>query len=81
MFRLLAPAAAGAASALAVRCPACGRVSINLVSREHVDVPFHNDARSASSSTSSATTRRATVDEFQAELYSAAFDARRLHLS
>ena len=27
----------------AVRCPACGTVSVNLVSREHVDVPFVND--------------------------------------
>src|SRR5262245_64380280 len=28
---------------VAVRCPVCGRVSINLVTREHLDVPFHND--------------------------------------
>ena len=28
---------------LAVRCPACQRTSVNLVSHEHVDVPFHND--------------------------------------
>ena len=41
------PAArAGAASdrvGVAVRCPVCGKVSVNLVSRAHVDVPFVND--------------------------------------
>ena len=42
-FRLLAPAASGDRVGVAVRCPVCGRVSVNLVSREHVDVPFHND--------------------------------------
>src|SRR5579872_6537653 len=39
-FRLLAPTADGAQVGLAVRCPACGRVSVNLVSQAHVDVPF-----------------------------------------
>lgn len=28
---------------VAVRCPVCGELSVNLVSREHVDLPFHND--------------------------------------
>src|SRR5438132_2265559 len=28
---------------VAVRCPACDCVSVNLVSTHHVDVPFHND--------------------------------------
>ena len=28
---------------LAVRCPSCRRLSLNLVSHSHVDVPFHND--------------------------------------
>ena len=42
-FKLLAPAARGDRVGLAVRCPACGKVSVNLVSRAHVDVPFVND--------------------------------------
>src|SRR6185369_15798342 len=42
-FKLLAPAASGDRVGLAVRCPACGKVSVNLVSRAHVDVPFLND--------------------------------------
>lgn len=28
---------------VAVRCPACGRLSVNLVSPDHLDLPFHND--------------------------------------
>src|SRR2546428_9441689 len=43
-FKLLAPGTADGSVGIAVRCPACSRVSINLVSPEHVDVPFHNDA-------------------------------------
>src|SRR6266571_1531372 len=41
-FALLAPG--GPAVGVAVRCPACARVSVNLVSPEHLDLPFHNDA-------------------------------------
>lgn len=40
-FCLLAPG--DGSVGLAVRCPACSSVSVNLVSREHLDVPFHND--------------------------------------
>ena len=42
-FMLLAPAGSGDRVGLAVRCPVCGKVSVNLVSRAHVDVPFVND--------------------------------------
>ena len=40
-FLLLAPA--DGTVGLAVRCPACLRTSVNIVSAEHVDLPFHND--------------------------------------
>jgi hypothetical protein len=40
-FFLLAPG--DGTIGLAVRCPACARISVNLVSHEHVDLPFHND--------------------------------------
>lgn len=43
-FFLLAPSGHGGTLGLAVRCPVCGRTSINLVSEQHVDLPFHNDA-------------------------------------
>ena len=42
-FWLLATGQQGDSLVVAVRCPDCGKVSVNLVSRDHVDVPFHND--------------------------------------
>ncbi|MGH3023799.1 MAG: hypothetical protein ACRDNI_09110 [Gaiellaceae bacterium] len=44
-FRLLAGGAERDEVGLAVECPACTRLSVNLVSPEHVDVPFYNDRR------------------------------------
>jgi hypothetical protein len=79
-FQLLAPAASGDRVGLAVRCPACGRVSVNLVSRAHVDVPFVNDRDVGVVQHHFASDAAATLAEFQAELWSGSFDARRLGL-
>jgi hypothetical protein len=79
-FKLLAPAERGDAVGLAVRCPVCGRLSVNLVSRAHVDVPFVNDREVGVVEHLFTSDAAAAVDEFRAELYSAAFDARRLSL-
>jgi hypothetical protein len=65
---------------VAVRCPACAAVSVNLVSRAHVDVPFHNDAHVGVVEHVFADDVARTVEEFRADLYSARFDARRLDL-
>jgi hypothetical protein len=65
---------------LAVRCPACGALSVNLVSRAHVDVPFANDGRIGVVDHVFADDALRTVAEFRAELDSARFDERRLHL-
>jgi hypothetical protein len=65
---------------LAVRCPACQRTSVNLVSHEHVDLPFHNDASVGVVEHVFSEDIARTLDEFRAELYSAAFDTRRLSL-
>jgi hypothetical protein len=65
---------------LAVRCPACGSLSVNIVSRAHVDVPFWNDARIGVVEHVFADDAVRTLDVFRAELYSAAFDERRLLL-
>jgi hypothetical protein len=65
--------------AVAVRCPGCGRISLNLVSRAHVDVPFHNDREIGVLARPDAGFAT-TVEAFRAELYSAGFDARRLDL-
>jgi hypothetical protein len=77
-FALLAPG--GGAIALAVRCPVCQSLSVNLVSHDHVDLPFHNDDRIAVIDHVFADDALRTLDEFRTELYSARFDARRLNL-
>jgi hypothetical protein len=65
---------------LAVRCPSCRRLSVNLVSRPHIDVPFHNDREIGVVEHMFAADAIATLEEVQAELWSASFDARRLAL-
>ncbi len=77
-FFLLAPG--GPELGLAVRCPSCSGISVNLVSREHVDVPFHNDARVGVIEHVFSDDAARVIEEFRAELFSARFDARRLNL-
>jgi hypothetical protein len=77
-FALLAPG--GDALGLAVLCPTCLRVSVNLVSAEHVDLPFHNDAQVGVVEHHFHGDVVHAVEEFREELYSAAFDVRRLAL-
>jgi hypothetical protein len=72
--------AADGAVGLAVRCPSCRRLSLNLVSHRHVDVPFHNDREIGVVEHAFATDALSTIDEFRTELWSASFDARRLAL-
>jgi hypothetical protein len=79
-FKLLAPAASSDRVGVAVCCPVCGRVSVNLVSRAHVDVPFVNDREIGVVEHLFEDDVAATVEEFRAELWSGSFDARRLAL-
>jgi hypothetical protein len=79
-FFLLAPADDRSSVGIAVRCPVCGSVSVNLVSAEHVDVPFHNDAEIGIVEHLFHADAEHIVDSFAANLYSARFDARRLLL-
>ena len=65
---------------LAVRCPACLRTSVNIVSAEHVDLPFHNDRQVGVVEHVFPDDLHTAVEEFRAELWSASFDARRLGL-
>jgi hypothetical protein len=65
---------------LAVRCPSCRRLSLNLVSQPHVDLPFHNDREIGVVEHLFAEDSVATLEEFRAELWSTSFDARRLAL-
>jgi hypothetical protein len=77
-FSLLAPG--GRAVGVAVRCPVCSRVSVNLVSTEHIDLPFHNDASVGVVEHVFTADAATALEEFRAELHSAAFDSRRLAL-
>ena len=77
-FFLLAPG--DGSLGLAVRCPACEHVSVNLVSPEHVDLPFHNDRRIGVVPHVLEGDAEQIVDEFHEELGSGRFDARRLEL-
>jgi hypothetical protein len=79
-FLLLAPGGRGQAVGVAVRCPSCGALSVNLVSHAHVDVPFHNDAAIGVVEHVFADDALRTIAEFRSELYSASFDDRRLLL-
>ena len=77
-FALLAPG--GAAVGVAVRCPACSRVSVNLVSPEHLDLPFHNDLHVGVVEHVFDGDALPALGDFRADLYSSAFDYRRLAL-
>ena len=77
-FFLLAPG--DGSVGLAVRCPACTRISVNLVSESHVDLPFHHDHEIGVVEQVFAHDAGTMVAEFRSELYSAHFDARRLAL-
>jgi hypothetical protein len=79
-FSLLAPGERSERLGLAVRCPACERLSLNLVSHEHVDLPFHHDGEIGVVEHHFADDVLLTVEQFRAELYSGSFDARRLLL-
>jgi hypothetical protein len=79
-FFLLAPGGRDERLGIVVRCPACERLSVNLVSPEHVDLPFYNDAEVGVVKHVFAEDARRTVEEFTADLYSAGFDARRMRL-
>jgi hypothetical protein len=53
---------------------------VNLVSHQHVDLPFHNDPEVGVVEHVFSDDVARTLEEFQAELYSASFDSRRLGL-
>lgn len=78
-FRVLAPA--NDELCLVVRCPSCQRTSVNLVSNEHVDVPFYSDRQVVVVEHIFEEDRASTLESFRMELYSAAFERRRRNLA
>jgi hypothetical protein len=86
-FRLLTPCAADVhrgpyaeTVGVAIHCPVCDSTSINLVTRPHVDVPFHSDATIGVVNHVFEHDALRTIDEFRAALGSASFDEKRLLL-
>jgi hypothetical protein len=77
-FFLLAPG--DGSLGIAVRCPSCERISVNLVSHEHVDLPFHNDREIGVVPHLFTGDVERMVTDFRDELDSGHFDARRLEL-
>ena len=77
-FRALAPAEERVG--VAVRCPSCARLSLNVVSARHVDEPFYSDARVGVVEHVFEADVEPSVAAFREELESAAFDARRREL-
>jgi hypothetical protein len=77
-FRVLA--AGEKTVGVGVRCPSCRRLSVNLVSHRHVDIPFHNDREVGVVEHVFADDAVATLEEFREQLWSSSFDARRLAL-
>ena len=77
-FTSIAPG--GRAFGVAVHCPACSSVSVNLVTREHVDIPFRNDAHVGVVPHVFERDALRAAGGFRAELDSATFDVRRLDL-
>jgi hypothetical protein len=53
---------------------------VNLVSRDHLDVPFRNDAHIGVVDHVFPDDALRALDEFRSELLSARFDERRIHL-
>jgi hypothetical protein len=66
---------------LAVECPGCTKTSVNVVSQEHVDVPFYNDRSVGVVEHVFALGRERALAAFRAELDSHAFDASRRDLA
>jgi hypothetical protein len=79
-FLVLAPAEGDGAIGIAVRCPVCSRISVNLVTRQHIDLPFHNDREIGVVEQFFAADAERAFEQFASELYSTRFDARRLRL-
>ncbi len=65
---------------VAMVCPSCGEVSINLVSQPHLDVPFFHDRVVRFVERPFGDARDLTVERFHDHLHSARFDVERSHL-
>ena len=65
---------------VAMRCPSCGELSLNVVSESHLDVPFYHDRVVRLIDRPFGDPRDLTVDRFHEQLWSSGFDAERASL-
>ncbi len=77
-FALITPG--GKQLGVAVRCATCSTTSVNVVSREHVDVPFRNDRSVGVIGHVFPDGALPGVDDLRQELAHARVEERRLHL-
>jgi len=66
---------------VAMHCPSCGDLSLNVVSEAHLDVPFYHDRVVRLIDRPFLDSRDLTVDDFHERLWSAGFDAERARLA
>jgi hypothetical protein len=66
---------------VAMHCPSCGELSLNVVSEAHLDVPFYHDRVVRLIDRPFLDSRDLTVDDFHERLWSAGFDAERARLA
>lgn len=78
LFRLLAPAPPAGSVGIAVQCPACASVSVNVVSCAHVDLPFHNDREVGVVRRTFGAVLQKSTETFREELWGADVEPRRL---
>jgi hypothetical protein len=65
---------------VAMNCPSCGELSLNVVSEAHLDVPFYHDRIVRLIDRPFLDERDLTVEGFHQQLWSAGFDAERASL-
>ena len=66
---------------VAMHCPSCGELSLNVVSEAHLDVPFYHDPVVRLIDRPYGDIRDMTVEAFHEQLWSAGFDSERATLS
>jgi hypothetical protein len=82
-LEMVAPATAGGGDVLgvAMSCPGCGGLSVNLVSGAHLDIPFYHDKVVRYVERPFGDARDLTVEGFHHQLHSARFDSERADLA
>jgi hypothetical protein len=62
---------------VAMSCPSCGEMSLNVVTQQHLDVPFYHDDVVRVIERPFGDGRDLTVERFHSQLWSAGFDSER----